>query len=147
MHYYRWPSEPYGRTMRAELIGNFEPCMTEIYLHIYARMADYIRTHLCEAPIRVPATGRVLPPPLSRITGATELARERLLIDSRATWMITQDGRAPAGQSANQASREEDRQVARASKDVATTISQTAADAITLAIHYQVLLCPRHSYS
>ena len=31
--------------MRAELIGHFEPCMTEIYLHIYARMADYIRTH------------------------------------------------------------------------------------------------------
>ena len=58
--------------------------------------------------------------------------------------MIQQDGRAPAGQSANQASREEDRQVARASKDVATTISQTAADAITLAIHY---LCPRHSYT
>ena len=33
-------------TMRAELIGHFEPCMTEIYLHIDARMADYIRTHL-----------------------------------------------------------------------------------------------------
>ena len=32
-------------TMRAELIGDFEPCMTEIYLHIDARMADYIRTH------------------------------------------------------------------------------------------------------
>ena len=32
-------------TMRAELIGHFEPCMTDIYLHIYARMADYIRTH------------------------------------------------------------------------------------------------------
>ena len=32
-------------TMRAELIGHFEPCMTEIYLHIDARMADYIRTH------------------------------------------------------------------------------------------------------
>ena len=31
--------------MRAELIGHFEPCMTEIYLHIDARMADYIRTH------------------------------------------------------------------------------------------------------
>ena len=41
---------PYGRirertTMRAELIGHFQPCMTEIYLHIDARMADYIRTH------------------------------------------------------------------------------------------------------
>ena len=32
-------------TMRAELIGHFEACMTEIYLHIDARMADYIRTH------------------------------------------------------------------------------------------------------
>ena len=31
--------------MRAELIGHFEPCMTEIYLHIDARMADYIHTH------------------------------------------------------------------------------------------------------
>ena len=33
-------------TMRAELIGHFKACMTEIYLHIDARMADYIRTHL-----------------------------------------------------------------------------------------------------
>ena len=32
-------------TMRVELIGHFQPCMTEIYLHIDARMADYIRTH------------------------------------------------------------------------------------------------------
>ena len=32
-------------TMRAELIGHFKPCMTEIYLHIDARMADYIHTH------------------------------------------------------------------------------------------------------
>ena len=32
-------------TMRAELIGHFEPCMTEIYLHIDARMADYMATH------------------------------------------------------------------------------------------------------
>ena len=31
--------------MRAELIGRFKPCMTDIYLHIDARMADYIRTH------------------------------------------------------------------------------------------------------
>ena len=33
--------------MRAELIGHFKPCMTEIitYIHIDARMADYIRTH------------------------------------------------------------------------------------------------------
>ena len=27
-------------TMRAELIGHFKPCITEIYLHIVARMAD-----------------------------------------------------------------------------------------------------------
>ena len=33
------------RTMCAELIGHFQPCMTEIYLHIDARMADYVRTH------------------------------------------------------------------------------------------------------
>ena len=32
-------------TMRAELIGHFKACMTEIYLHIDARMADYICTH------------------------------------------------------------------------------------------------------
>ena len=32
-------------TMRAELIGHFQPCMTDIYLHIDARMSDYIRTH------------------------------------------------------------------------------------------------------
>ena len=33
-------------TMRAELIGHVKPCMTDIYIHIDARMADYIRTHL-----------------------------------------------------------------------------------------------------
>ena len=32
-------------TMRAELIGHLKPCMTDIYIHIVARMADYIRTH------------------------------------------------------------------------------------------------------
>eukprot|EP01048_Picozoa_sp_COSAG05_P009537 COSAG05_NODE_792_length_7316_cov_31.215325_1_plen_102_part_00 len=32
-------------TMRGECIGHFQSCMTEIYLHIDARMADYIRTH------------------------------------------------------------------------------------------------------
>ena len=39
--------------MRAELIGHFEPCMTDIYLYIYARMAYYIRTHpyLIHAPL------------------------------------------------------------------------------------------------
>ena len=34
-----------SRTMRVDIIGHFEPCMTEIYLHIDARVADYIRTH------------------------------------------------------------------------------------------------------
>ena len=38
-------ARPVLYTMRAELIGHFEPCMTEIYLHMFARMADYIRTH------------------------------------------------------------------------------------------------------
>ena len=33
-------------TMRAELLGHFKACMAEIYLHIDARMADYIHTHL-----------------------------------------------------------------------------------------------------
>ena len=32
-------------TMRVQLIGHFQPCMTEIYLHIVARMADYMATH------------------------------------------------------------------------------------------------------
>ena len=32
-------------TMRADRIGHFKPCMTDIYIHIDARMADYIRTH------------------------------------------------------------------------------------------------------
>ena len=32
-------------TMRVELIGHFKPCMTDSYLHIDARRADYIRTH------------------------------------------------------------------------------------------------------
>ena len=31
--------------MRVELIGHCKPCMTDIYIHIDARMADYIRTH------------------------------------------------------------------------------------------------------
>ena len=34
-----------GGTMRVELIGHSKPCITEIYLYIDARMADYIRTH------------------------------------------------------------------------------------------------------
>ena len=32
-------------TMRVELIGHFKPCMTDIYLYIDARVADYIHTH------------------------------------------------------------------------------------------------------
>ena len=32
-------------TMRVQLIGQFKACMTEIYLHIDARMADYMATH------------------------------------------------------------------------------------------------------
>ena len=40
--------EPLGGcsgTVRAELIGYLKACMAEIYIHIDARMADYIRTH------------------------------------------------------------------------------------------------------
>ena len=50
--------------VRAELIGHFQPCMTEIYLHIDARMADYIRTH--------PAT-RGASSSLSRATNASQV--------------------------------------------------------------------------
>ena len=39
------PLFPPLSTMRAELIGHFKACMTEIYVHIDARMADYIHTH------------------------------------------------------------------------------------------------------
>ena len=35
----------HSSTMRAELIGHVQPCMTDIYLHIDARTADYIRMH------------------------------------------------------------------------------------------------------
>ena len=31
--------------VRVDIIGHFEPCMTEISLYIDARMAEYIRTH------------------------------------------------------------------------------------------------------
>ena len=42
-------------TMRADIIGHFQPCMNEIYLHIDARMADYIRAHpyICSADRRL----------------------------------------------------------------------------------------------
>ena len=40
-------------TMRAELIGHLKACMTEIYLHIDARVADYIRRHLAELRARL----------------------------------------------------------------------------------------------
>ena len=47
-----WQAVPSCRhTMRAELIGHFQSCMTEIYLHIDARMADYIRTHPYQATV------------------------------------------------------------------------------------------------
>ena len=31
--------------VRVQLIGLLEPCTTEIYLYIVARMADYMATH------------------------------------------------------------------------------------------------------
>ena len=31
--------------VRVDIIGHLKSCMTEIYLYIDARMADYIRTH------------------------------------------------------------------------------------------------------
>ena len=31
--------------VRVDIIGHLKSCMTDIYLHIDARMADYIRTH------------------------------------------------------------------------------------------------------
>ena len=31
--------------MRVEIIGHFKPCMTDLYLDIDARTADYIHTH------------------------------------------------------------------------------------------------------
>ena len=47
-------------TMRADIIGHFEACMTEIYLHIVARMADYMATHptarLCRAELAAAAS-------------------------------------------------------------------------------------------
>ena len=45
--------------MRVQLIGHFEPCMTEIYLHIVARMADYMATHPIGA-VGVRAAGEVV---------------------------------------------------------------------------------------
>ena len=40
-------AEPTARYLRVrvQLIGHLQPCMTEIYLHIVARMADYMATH------------------------------------------------------------------------------------------------------
>ena len=31
--------------VRVHIIGHLQPCMTEIYIHIDARMADYMDTH------------------------------------------------------------------------------------------------------
>ena len=55
-----------GPTMRVELIGHFKPCMTDIYLHIDARMADYIHTHPYGVPVAwacyAPIPSRPIPP-------------------------------------------------------------------------------------
>ena len=48
----------YECAMRAELIGHFKPCMTDIYLHIDARMADYIRTAHKAAAVLTPGCQR-----------------------------------------------------------------------------------------
>ena len=39
--------------VRVQLIGHLFPCMTEIYLHIVAHMADYMATHPYY-PMRLP---------------------------------------------------------------------------------------------
>eukprot|EP01048_Picozoa_sp_COSAG05_P023296 COSAG05_NODE_4983_length_1302_cov_2.063175_2_plen_156_part_00 len=41
----QWQPISMRSTMCAEIIGHLKPCMTDIYLHTDARMADYIRTH------------------------------------------------------------------------------------------------------
>ena len=41
--------------MRGELIGHVKSCMTDIYLHIDARVADYIRPSLPERSARIAA--------------------------------------------------------------------------------------------
>ena len=38
-------TQQFSYTIRVELIGHFKPCITDIYLHIDARMSDYIHTH------------------------------------------------------------------------------------------------------
>ena len=48
-------------TMRAELIGHFEACMTEIYLHIVARMAKILPLRL--SPVPSVRNGRCVPLP------------------------------------------------------------------------------------
>ena len=55
--------------MRVELIGHFKPCMTEISLHIGARMADYIRTN--PYSLLITATGRDVWLILSRHRGTS----------------------------------------------------------------------------
>ena len=52
-------------TMRVGLIGDFKPCMTDIYLHIDARMADYIRTHSVNAVCACVNAARASRPPIS----------------------------------------------------------------------------------
>ena len=34
-----------GIRVRVHIIGHLQPCITEIYLHIVARMADYMEAH------------------------------------------------------------------------------------------------------
>ena len=62
-------------TMRAELIGHFEPCMTEIYLHIDARMADYMATHRMTHRCIFGLTDRI--DRLSFARGDTELQQQQ----------------------------------------------------------------------
>ena len=81
--------------MRAELIGHFKACMTDIYIHIDARMADYIRTHMYStrlasgvdiAMIAAPAwTTEGAPSPAAMYVIGTEPA-ERLMFRLRTRW-------------------------------------------------------------
>ena len=41
-------------TVRGESIDHLQPCMTDIYLHIVARMASYIAAHACTSLISDP---------------------------------------------------------------------------------------------
>ena len=41
----RGRAEPYALRVRVDIIGHLKSCMTDIYLDIDARTADYIQTH------------------------------------------------------------------------------------------------------